>query len=66
MLFRSGLEWAATVPGTVGGAIYGNAGAFGGDMAGSLIWAEALTRTGRERWPVDAVPDAQRAPETFA
>lgn len=51
----AGLEWAATVPGTIGGAIYGNAGAFGGDMAGNLIWAEALTRTGRERWPVDSL-----------
>ncbi len=28
----SGLEWAAGVPGTVGGAIYGNAGAFGAEM----------------------------------
>jgi UDP-N-acetylmuramate dehydrogenase len=44
----AGLEWAATVPGTVGGAVYGNAGAFGGDMAGSLISAELLTENGRE------------------
>ena len=46
----SGLEWAATVPGTVGGAVYGNAGAFGGDTAHSLIKAEVLTRNGREEW----------------
>jgi UDP-N-acetylmuramate dehydrogenase len=46
----SGLEWAATVPGTVGGAIYGNAGAFGGDMAHSLLQAEVLTHRGREQW----------------
>ena len=49
----AGLEWAAAVPGTVGGAVYGNAGAFGGDMAGSLIQAELLTETGRETWPVE-------------
>jgi UDP-N-acetylmuramate dehydrogenase len=46
----SRLEWAATVPGTIGGAVYGNAGAFGGDMAGNLIWAEFLTETGREKF----------------
>jgi len=49
----SGLEWAAAVPGTVGGAVYGNAGAFGGDMAGSLLQAEVLTEAGRETWPVE-------------
>ncbi len=49
----AGLEWAAAVPGTVGGAVYGNAGAFGGDMAGNLIQAELLTEAGRETWPAE-------------
>ena len=49
----SGLEWAATVPGTIGGAVYGNAGAFGGDMAGNLVWAELLTENGRERFTAE-------------
>jgi UDP-N-acetylmuramate dehydrogenase len=49
----SGLEWAATVPGTVGGAVYGNAGAFEADVAGNLIWAEVLTESGSEQWSAD-------------
>ncbi len=49
----SGLEWAATVPGTVGGAVYGNAGAFGGDMSNNLIWADVLTKNGREKLSVE-------------
>ncbi len=49
----SGLEWAATVPGTVGGAVYGNAGAFGGDMSQNLIWADVLTRNGLEKISVE-------------
>jgi UDP-N-acetylmuramate--alanine ligase len=40
----TGLEWAATIPGTVGGAVVGNAGAFGGDTAGSLRMVEILQR----------------------
>ena len=49
----SGLEWAATVPGTIGGAVYGNAGAFGGDMAANLIAAELLTEDGRETFTAE-------------
>lgn len=49
----SGFEWAATVPGTLGGAVYGNAGAFGGDMQGNLLLAEILHPTGKELWPVE-------------
>lgn len=40
----SGLEWAAGLPGTVGGAVRGNAGAMGGDTAGILekimVWRD--------------------------
>jgi len=49
----AGLEWAATVPGTIGGAVYGNAGAFGGDVAGNLISAELLTVNGKETLTVE-------------
>jgi UDP-N-acetylmuramate dehydrogenase len=47
----SGLEWATAVPGTVGGAVYGNAGAFGGDTAHDLIRAEILDGDGRSWRP---------------
>lgn len=38
----TGLEWAAGLPGTVGGAVRGNAGAMDGDTARSLAKVEAL------------------------
>lgn len=34
-----GLEWAVSVPGTVAGAVIGNAGAHGSDTAAKLAWA---------------------------
>lgn len=37
-----GLEWAGGLPSTVGGAIRGNAGAFGGEIAGSIYEVEIL------------------------
>lgn len=58
----SGMEWAAGVPGTLGGAIVGNAGAHGGDMAGSLIMAEILQQDGRqESWPVERLDYGYRS-----
>ena len=34
----AGLEWAVSVPGTVAGAVIGNAGAHGSDTAANLVW----------------------------
>ena len=50
----SGMEWAAPVPGTVGGAVYGNAGAHGSDMSESVKLAKILHKNkGIEEWPVE-------------
>lgn len=58
----SGLEWASTIPGSLGGAVYGNAGAFGSDMHSSLILAEILHPTrGKESWPVERMQYSYRS-----
>jgi UDP-N-acetylmuramate dehydrogenase len=41
-----GLEWAVDVPGTVGGAIVGNAGAYGGYICDSLLSVKTLEPDG--------------------
>jgi UDP-N-acetylmuramate dehydrogenase len=41
-----GLEWAVGVPGTLGGAIVGNAGAYGGCMADNVRWVRWLLPDG--------------------
>jgi UDP-N-acetylmuramate dehydrogenase len=42
----SGLEFMIGIPGTIGGAVRMNAGAFGGETRDRLLWAEALDRQG--------------------
>ncbi len=44
----SGLEWAGGLPGTLGGAIRGNAGAFGGEIKDSVAEVASLDISGRE------------------
>jgi len=44
-----GLEWAANVPGTVGGAVVNNAGAFGGDTASVVQLARIVDGAGTLR-----------------
>ena len=46
---RAGLEFAAGVPGTVGGSVFGNAGAFGSEVKDRLITAEFLDPQGARR-----------------
>jgi UDP-N-acetylmuramate dehydrogenase len=48
-----GLEWAEGLPGTLGGAVFGNAGCYGGDIAGVLERAWVLVGDEVQLWNVD-------------
>ena len=45
----TGLEFAAGIPGSVGGGLFMNAGAYGGEMKDVTILAEVISRDGTER-----------------
>jgi UDP-N-acetylmuramate dehydrogenase len=47
----AGLTWAEGVPGTVGGAVFGNAGCYGGDIAGILERVTVLVDGAVQEWP---------------
>ncbi len=58
----AGLEWAVSVPGTVGGAVVGNAGAHGGCVADCLSSVELLHPSGqRAVWPATELELAYRS-----
>lgn len=43
----TGMEWAAGIPGTVGGAVLGNAGTKDGEMKDVLVWVKALDKNNK-------------------
>jgi UDP-N-acetylmuramate dehydrogenase len=47
-----GLQWAEGLPGTIGGAVFGNAGCYGGDIAGALEAATLLVGGELQAWGV--------------
>ncbi|SUP52165.1 UDP-N-acetylenolpyruvoylglucosamine reductase [Weissella viridescens] len=63
----AGLEWAAGIPGSVGGAVYMNAGAYGGQVDDCLLEAVVLTPEGAlktySKQALDLVTAIQRSKE---
>ncbi len=56
----SGLEFLSGIPGSIGGAVAMNAGAYGGDVAGCLDWVEVATAAGITRLDAAALHFAYR------
>ncbi len=56
----AGLEWAGGLPGTVGAAVRGNVGAFGGELKDVLASAEVVD-TASESWATTSLSNADLA-----
>jgi UDP-N-acetylmuramate dehydrogenase len=57
----AGMEWAEGLPGTVGGAVVGNAGCYGGDTAGIVREVTLLLADGSvETWPAERLDYSYR------
>lgn len=56
----TGLEFAHGIPGTLGGGVFMNAGAYDGEMAQVIDWVDCLDETG------PAPPAGERGPGSWA
>ena len=56
----TGLEFLSGIPGSIGGAVAMNAGAYGGDVAECLDWVEVVTAAGITRLDAAALHFAYR------
>ncbi len=56
----SGLEFLCGIPGSIGGAVAMNAGAYGAEVKDVLDWAEVATPRGVQRLPAEAFAFAYR------
>lgn len=56
----AGLEFLCGIPGSIGGAVAMNAGAYGTEVKDVLDWAEVATPAGLQRLPADAFGFAYR------
>jgi len=57
----AGLSWAVSIPGSVGGAVAGNAGAHGGEIASVLAHVQVWRKGDIETWTADELVFSYRS-----